>query len=55
MELKTLLLKDLKPWPENPRTITKEEFEGLKQSLTTFGQQENLIVNKDMTIISGHQ
>jgi hypothetical protein len=55
MRLETIQLKKLNPAEYNPRQITKEEFEGLKESLKTFGQQENLIVNKDMTIISGHQ
>lgn len=55
MNIKEISLSDLNPATYNPRTITKEEFDGLKKSLETFGQQENLIVNKDMTIISGHQ
>lgn len=55
MKLETIQLSKLNPAEYNPRQITKEEFEGLKKSLETFGQQENLIVNKDMTIISGHQ
>lgn len=55
MKLQTLNLDQLNPADYNPRVMTKEEFEGLKESLKTFGQQENLIVNKDMTIISGHQ
>lgn len=55
MNIKTLKLSELSAAEYNPRIITKEEFEGLKESLKTFGQQENLIVNKDMTIISGHQ
>lgn len=55
MKLETINISKLSPAEYNPRTITKDEFEGLKNSLNTFGQQENLIVNKDMTIISGHQ
>lgn len=55
MKLETVKLDQMNPAEYNPRTITKEEFEGLKESLKTFGQQENLIVNKDMTVISGHQ
>lgn len=55
MDIRALKLKDLNPAEYNPRTITKDEFDGLKKSLETFGQQENLIVNKDNTIISGHQ
>jgi len=55
MNLETIKLDKLNPAEYNPRTISEEEFAGLKESLKTFGQQENLIVNKDMTIISGHQ
>lgn len=50
MKLETIKLNDLNPAEYNPRTITKQEFEGLKESLKAFGQQENLIVNKDMMI-----
>lgn len=55
MNIKTIQLTNINPAEYNPRIITKDEFEGLKTSLQTFGQQENLIVNKDMTLISGHQ
>lgn len=55
MNITTLQLNTINPAEYNPRSITKDEFEGLKTSLQTFGQQENLIVNKDMTLISGHQ
>lgn len=55
MNIQTIAISRLNPAEYNPRTITKDEFDGLRQSLSTFGQQENLIVNKDMTIISGHQ
>lgn len=55
MNIKTLKLEDLNPAVYNPRIIHDKQFEGLVESLKTFGQQENLIVNKDMTIISGHQ
>lgn len=55
MNIITIPLTDINPAEYNPRVITRDEFEGLKQSLATFGQQENLIVNKDMTLISGHQ
>lgn len=55
MEVKQLPLKSIKPAEYNPRILTKEEYAGLKASLETFGQVENLIVNKDGTLISGHQ
>lgn len=55
MDIQTLQLDILQPATYNPREISKEEFQGLVNSLQTFGQQENLVVNKDLTIISGHQ
>ena len=55
MQLKKLKISDIKPAEYNPRAITEEELEGLKESIKKFGQKENLIVNKDMTLISGHQ
>jgi DNA modification methylase len=55
MNLQELELKLLKPADYNPRVMREDEFNGLCESITAFGQQENLIVNKDMTIISGHQ
>lgn len=53
--MENLTLVKIKPAEYNPRTITDDELEGLKQSLLTFGQVENLVVNKDGTLISGHQ
>lgn len=55
MNITTIPISKLNPAEYNPRVITKDEFSGLVESLKTFGQQENLIVNKDMTVISGHQ
>lgn len=47
-------IKKLKPWQGNPRTIDKASFNALVNSLRDFGQRENLIINSDMTVISGH-
>lgn len=55
MNLKQIKLDDINPALYNPRVITDVEFDGLVKSLNIFGQQENLIVNKDMTLVSGHQ
>lgn len=55
MKLEKIKLEDINPAQYNPRYINDKEFEGLLTSLKTFGQQENLIVNDDMTLISGHQ
>lgn len=50
-----LKIKNLKPAKYNPRTISDFEFQELLKSMQKFGQTENIVVNKDMTIISGHQ
>lgn len=39
----------------NPRNLTTEEFDGLVESLKTFGLVEPIVVNKDFTVIGGHQ
>ncbi len=48
-------IKDLNPATYNPRIITDDEYEGLKNSLRTFGLVEPIVINKDNTIIGGHQ
>ena len=55
MIIEEIEISKLKPATYNPRIITKEEFEGLKKSLATFGFVDPAIVNKDYTIIGGHQ
>jgi len=55
MEIKTLKIKDLKLAEYNPRHMEDEEMEKLKNSIKEFGLVEPLVVNKDLTIIGGHQ
>jgi len=58
MEIKELSLKELKPAAYNPRKKLKKgdkEYEKIKQSLLKFGYVDPIIVNKDMTVIGGHQ
>lgn len=55
MNIKSIPINSIKTADYNPRVITESEFGGLKKSLEEFGQQENFIVNTDMTLISGHQ
>ncbi len=55
MTLENITITKLIPAEYNPRIITKEEFEGLKTSIETFGLVDPIVVNKDMTIIGGHQ
>ena len=55
METKDVKIKELKFAEYNPRIIKDDEFEKLKNSVKTFGIVEPIVVNKDFTIIGGHQ
>ena len=47
-------IKDLKEHEKNPRKITKDQMEKLKQSLKSFNYVETIVVNLDNTILAGH-
>lgn len=52
------LISELKPAEYNPRKRLRpgdEEYESLKRSIETFGYVDPIIVNKDGTVIGGHQ
>lgn len=52
---KTIPLTDLKPYERNPRFISKQAFEKLKESLRINGYHQRIIVQPDMRVIGGHQ
>jgi DNA modification methylase len=58
MEFRKIKIAELLPASYNPRKQLKQgdkEYEKIKNSITEFGYVEPVIVNKDMTIIGGHQ
>ena len=55
MEIRNIPIADLKPAEYNPRKITRNVLKTLKDGITEFGLVDPLIVNKDLTIIGGHQ
>ncbi|WP_099870641.1 site-specific DNA-methyltransferase [Streptococcus suis] len=58
MEIKEIRLSELHPASYNPRKKLKKgdkEYEKIKQSLLKFGYVDPIIVNKDFTVIGGHQ
>jgi len=58
MEFKKLSIEQLMPATYNPRKDLKPgdaEFEKIRKSIDEFGYVEPIIVNKDLTIIGGHQ
>lgn len=54
-EIINIAIKELKPAKYNPRKITKKEIEKLKMSIQEYGLVQNVVINKDNTIIGGHQ
>ena len=48
-------VKDLKPYPGNPRKMTRAVLEKLKASLLEFGVLEPLIINSQNEVIGGNQ
>ena len=50
----TRKIKDLKEHEKNPRKITKDQIEKLKQSLKSFNYVETIVINLDNTILAGH-
>ena len=55
MKVKKIEINKLKPATYNPRQISKKQYNDLKESIDKFGLVDPIIVNKDMTIIGGHQ
>ncbi len=58
MEFKKLAIDDLIPASYNPRKKLKpgdSEFEKIKNSISEFGYVDPVIVNRDLTVIGGHQ
>jgi len=45
----------LNPAVYNPRKISEQEYSGLMASIKKFGLVEPLVVNKDYTVVGGHQ
>jgi len=54
LEIKNLNPATLIPSEYNPREITPEEFENLKNSIREFGMVEPIIINHKNYIVGGH-
>ena len=48
-------IADLIPADYNPREMNEQEVKDLRQSLDDFGTADPIVINKDNTIIGGHQ
>ena len=55
MKIETKLIKDLKLATYNPRQISTKQYKDLKASIEKFSLVDPIIINKDLTVIGGHQ
>ena len=55
MNIQNIGIEKLKPALYNPREMDDKELEKLKRSLKEFGVVEPIVINKDFTVIGGHQ
>jgi ParB-like chromosome segregation protein Spo0J len=55
MKVEKIQINKLKPATYNPRQISKKQYNDLKDSIVKFGLVDPIILNKDFTVIGGHQ
>ena len=55
MKIEQIKASKLKPATYNPRQISTKQYKDLSKSIATFGLVDPIIVNKDYTVIGGHQ
>lgn len=55
LKIKYLPIESLNPATYNPREMSEDAMEKLKRGLQEFGFVDPVVLNKDMTIIGGHQ
>lgn len=53
--LQTVAIKDIRANAKNPRGIKKSRAKALKKQIEKFGYLDRVVLNKDLTIIAGHQ
>ena len=54
-EIVDISVNDLKPAAYNPRRISTVELKKIVDSVREFGMVDDIVVNKDFTVIGGHQ
>ena len=55
MQIEKIKINKLKPAFYNPRQISTKQYKDLKESIEKFTLCDPIIINKDMTVIGGHQ
>jgi ParB-like chromosome segregation protein Spo0J len=54
LEIKNILIKNLKPHPKNPRRHPDSAIERLAKSITEFGWTNPVLVSADGYVLAGH-
>ena len=55
MKVKKIDINKLQPASYNPRQISTKQYKDLKESIEKFDLVDPIIINKDFTVIGGHQ
>ena len=55
MKIEKIEINKLQPASYNPRQISNKQYKDLKESIKKFDLVDPIIINKDMTVIGGHQ
>jgi len=55
MKIEKIEINKLQPASYNPRQINTKQYKDLKESIKKFDLVDPIIINKDMTVIGGHQ
>jgi DNA modification methylase len=55
MKIEKIEINKLQPASYNPRQISTKQYKDLKESIEKFGVVDPIIINKNMTVIGGHQ
>ena len=55
MKIEKIQINKLKPAKYNPRQISTKQYNDLKKSIEKFSLVDPIIINKDLTVIGGHQ
>tara|TARA_R100000084_G_scaffold108828_1_gene72724 strand:- start:928 stop:1428 length:501 start_codon:yes stop_codon:yes gene_type:complete len=55
MKIEKIKINKLQPASYNPRQISTKQYKDLKESIEKFDLVDPIIINKDMTVIGGHQ
>ena len=55
MKIELIKINKLKPASYNPRQMSSKQYNDLKKSIEKFDLVDPIIINKDYTVIGGHQ